>query len=243
MMKRLCLPLFVLAVMAARARCEPGAKPATAPKEDAAATKLLADARAARAEWVNFPGFKADVSVNIDGKVSKGTVTVSDKGDVAVKLDGDEDAAKWAKGQLSSVVGHRLSDGPGGTPTPCAFPADDAQHPLGRAVQVLNDEFHSSYRIRDRQVIVVNRTGREVRFTITVLENRLDDDKKFLPVSYVVNYWDAKTDALKSSDAFHQTWARVGKFDLPDAVDLVRATPGKLEARSIRLSNHHLLTK
>jgi hypothetical protein len=110
-------------------------------------------------------------------------------------------------------------------------------------VQVLNDEFHSSYRIRDRQVIVVNRMGRETRFTITVMENRLNEEKKFLPVSYVVNTWDAKTDALRSSDTFHQTWQRVGRFDLPDTLDVVTATQGKLEARSLRLSNLQLPKK
>ena len=238
-MKRLSIPLLALLCTTASAE-EPKAKVL---KEDAAATKLLADARAARAEWVDFPGFRADLEVNIDGRVTRGTALVSQTGVVAVKLEGDDEVKIWAKRQLSSLVGHRLSDGPGGAATPCAFPDDNTDHPLGRAVQVLNDEFHSSYRIHDRQVIVVNRTGRDTRFTITVMENRLNEEKKFLPVSYVVNTWDAKTDALRSSDTFHQTWNRVGRFDLPDTLALVTATQGKLEARSLRLSNHKLLEK
>ena len=44
------------------------------PAADPAATKLLADARAARAVWKDFPGFTADLEVNIDGKVVKGTL-------------------------------------------------------------------------------------------------------------------------------------------------------------------------
>jgi len=243
-MKRLSLLLLALVVLATPA--QPDAKPVAAKdaarKEDPAATRLLAEARAARAEWVNFPGFQADVVVNLEGQIAKGTVTVSSTGDVNLKLD-SEDAAKWAKRQLASLVGHRMSDGGGGTATPCAFPDDQAHHPLGRAVQVLNDEFHSSYRIRDNQVIVVNRTTKDARFTITVMENRLNKEKRFLPVSYVVNYWDLKTDSLRSSDTFHQTWKRVGDFDLPVKLDLVTATPSKLEARSLTLSNHQLLTK
>jgi hypothetical protein len=238
-MKRLAMFLLALGALPAWAD-QPKPKALT---EDAAATKLLADARAARAEWENFPGFKADLEVNLEGKVSKGTLTVSDKGDVSLKLDAGEDVIKWTKRQLSSVVGHRMSDGGGGSPTPCGFPDDNAVHPLGRTVQVLNDEFHSSYRIRDRQVIVVNRTGGEVRFTITVMENQVNEEKKFLPVSYVVNTWDGKTGVLKSSDTFHHTWKRVGKFDLPETVNLVTATSGKLEARSLRLSNLQLLAK
>ncbi len=62
------------------------------------------------------------------------------------------------------------------------------------------------------------------RFTITVLENRLNKQKQFLPRSYVVNTWDLKTDALKSSQTFHQKWTRVGEYDLPSSVLVVTAT-------------------
>jgi uncharacterized GH25 family protein len=207
-------------------------------RADAAATKLFNDARAARANWVNFPGFQADLEINIDGKVCKGTVTVSAKGSVEVKCD-DEQAAYWAKRTLGSLVGHRLDDG-GGAETPCAFADKDEHHPLGRAITVLNDEFHSSYRIRDRQVIVVNRVMGESRFSIVVMENVVNAEKHYLPGTYVVNTWDVKTNVLKRSDTHHNAWKRVGAFDLPTEVTVVTATDGKMEARSIKLSNHRL---
>jgi MinD-like ATPase involved in chromosome partitioning or flagellar assembly len=118
---------------------------------------------------------------------------------------------------------------------------------------VLNDEFHSSYRIRDRQVIVVNRQVPGAHFTITVLKNIVTKEAKFLPASYVVNTWDAKTDALTSSEAHHQTWQRIGAYDLPKETLSVKATPGNantssnkapvsnLQTRSLLLSNVHLL--
>ena len=83
---------------------------------------------------------------------------------------------------------------------------------------MLSDEFHSSYRIRDRQVIVVNRDMKDARFTITVMENEVNKEGKFLPVCFVVNTWDAKTNALTSSETHHQTWKRVGAFDLPESM-------------------------
>ena len=209
------------------------------PAADPAATKLLADARAARATWENFPGFSADVEVNLDGKVTRGQVEVSAKGEVTLKLEKGA-AADWARPTLRSIVGHRL-DNSADLETPCAFLDDNAHHPLGRAIRVLNDEFHSSYRIRDRQVIVVNRALRDTRFTITVLENRLSAEKKFLPVSYVVNTWAAEGGALRSSAAHHQTWQRVGRFDLPHTATVVTASAGKLEARALKLSNFRLL--
>ena len=210
------------------------------PKEDPAATKLLADARAARASWHNFPGFSADLEVNDAGKLTKGHVEVDAKGKIALSGIDDESLARATRLQLKSVVDHRL-DGGAGAKTPCAFPDNNADHPLGRAIRVLNDEFHSSYRIRDRQVIVVNRTIPGARFTITVIENRLNEEKLYLPACYVVNYWDLKNDSLKFSQAFHQDWTRVDKFDLPTSVLKVTATPdGKLTARRLKLSNHKL---
>jgi hypothetical protein len=208
---------------------------------DPDATRLLAEARAARASWTNFPGFTADVVVNLDGhSVSRGRVEVKADGKVTLEL-GDKDAATWARRELGSIVGHRLG-GAAEAPTPCAF-ADDEANPLGRAIRVLNDEYHSSYRIRDRQITVVNRAMPQagIRFTITVLENRRNEEGNFLPVSFVVNTWDQKTNALQSSEAQHQTWVRVGKFDLPQALLVVTAKEGKQEARSLKLSNHQLL--
>jgi hypothetical protein len=199
---------------------------------------LLADARAARVLYRDFPGFTADIEINTDGKVARGQVEVSGEGKVTFKLD-NADAEKWAKNMLASIVGHRLSSGPD-EETPCAFADDDAHHPLGRAIRVLNDEFHSSYRIRDRQVLVVNRSVPGSRFTITVMENIQTAEKKFLPACYVVSTWDAKTDALTGSETHHQTWQRVGAFDLPKETLAIKATSGKLESRSIKLSNVHL---
>jgi hypothetical protein len=205
------------------------------PQEDLAATKLLADARAARANWENFPGFSADLEVNIDGKVSTGTARVDAKGKVELQL-ADADAAAWAKRSLSSIVGHRL---PGGDEekTPCAFADNVTDHPLGRAIKVLNDEFHSSYRIRDKQVIEVNRLMKDSRFTITVLENRQNAEKRYLPATYVVNYWDLKTHALQRAEAHYQSWQRIGRFDLPLGAMVVTSLPSKQETKSLKLSN------
>ena len=218
----------------------PGAvKAVDAPKRaaDPAATKLLADARAARDTWDNFPGFTADIEVNLDGKTTKGTVKVGTDGEVELKMP-EGDAAKWAKGQLSSIVGHRL--GGAELHTPCAFADDVTDHPLGRAIVVLNDEFHSSYRIKDQQILVVNRNMKDSHFTITVMENRLSDNKKFVPSTFVVNTWENASGALKSSDTYHQEWKRVGKFDLPTTLTVVAASNGKLDVRSLTLSNHKL---
>jgi hypothetical protein len=218
-------------------------------KEDPAATKLLRDARAARVNWDSFPGFGAELEYNHNGKVLRGRVEVSADGKVKVDL-ADPAAKAWALRQLRSVVDHRL-DNSAERNTPCGFIDDNADHPLGRAIRVLNDELHSSYRVRDRQIIEVNRTMKDSRFTITVLHNYMTAEKKYLPASYVVNVWSGEQ--LQSSTAFHQTWQRVATFHLPETVLVVStaASPAKgasaggslpqtLDARSLRLGKLRL---
>jgi hypothetical protein len=240
--KRLCCVALLLAPLAWLPPAPAGDKDDKKEgkkQADPEATKLLAEARAVRAHWAGFPGFTADLEVNSEGKVEKGRVEVSADGKVTVMV-ADPEANGWVLRQLASTVAHRLDDS-AGLNSPCAFADDNADHPLGRAVKVLDDESHSSYRIRDRQVIVVNRQMKDARFTITVLENQVNAEKKFLPVCYVVNTWDGKTAALRSSVTHHQTWQRVGKFDLPLAATMVEAAAGKQEARGLKLSNHQLL--
>jgi hypothetical protein len=201
--------------------------------EDPAATKLLADARAARAVWNDFHGFTADVIVNSGGALHHGKLEVNGQGKVNLKMDADEDLQKWARREIGSLVSHRLP-GAESLRTPCAFlDPKDQHHPLGRAIRVLNDELHSSYRIRDNQVIEVNRMMPEVRFTITVLENIVTREKQYLPVSYVVDSWDPKTGQLSNSVAEHVRWERIGAFDLPRELLIVSTTAKGRDSRSI----------
>lgn len=227
----------------------PGKETTTRPSQpDPLATKLLSEARAARASWAKFPGFIADLEVNFGGKLEKGRLEVNADGKVKVELT-DKEMLPWVKKQLGSLVAHRLEGGPD-KETPCAFTDGVRNHPVGRAITVLNDELHSSYRIRDKQILEVNRTMGEERFTITVLENLQNADKKFLPTSYVVSSWNARSGALVRSQAFHDTWTRIGGFDLPSEMTVVMARPattdqagvtaGGLDIRRITVSNHKL---
>lgn len=227
------------------------AQPKADAKADPAASKLLAEARKARAIWENFPGFTADLEVNIEGKVLRGQLHVNANG--KVRLDKlEKEAAAWASQVLGSITNHRLDSGE--RDTPCAFADTEEHHPLGRSIRVLGDGMHSGFRIRDNQVMVVDRRMKTSRFTISVLENRTNAEGKYLPISYVVNHWDLITGQLTRSDATFQTWTRVGRFDLPTTARTVsasRATPkahtlGQLGAeaysvRSLTLSNHKLL--
>lgn len=217
---------------------------------DAAATKLLKDARAARYTWENFPGFSADLSVNDNGVISRGSVVVMGNGRVKLEGFANEKLEKFLNTQLRSLVSHRL-DNASDRDTPCCLADDNANYPLGQKIHVLNDELHSSYRIRDKQIIEVFRQmGDKIQFKITVLKNRVTPDKKFLPETYVVNTWEISSDRLISSQSFHDQWQKVGGFYLPSSLMIVSASSQQtdsetsvLDVRELQFTNLKLLAR
>lgn len=224
---------------AARSTPEQPVKVEDNTKEDPEATKLLAQARDARAGWKNFPGFTADLEVNIDGKLFKGSITVDAKGKLQL-AELDQAAEPWAKRTLASVVSHR-SGNAAEMQTPCAFADQDVHHPQGRLVNVLNDEMHSSYRIKDQQIMVVNRNMGGNKFSIIMLENRKNEEGKFIPATFVVHYWDAKSGQLTKTEANLQTWTRINGFDLPVTMKVI-ACGKEISVKQVTLSNHKLLS-
>ena len=218
---------------------------------NSAASKLLKEARQARMEWENFPGFSANIQVNHNGMSQRGQIVVSGAGRVDVKGIDNPKTKMWVRKQVSQIVMHRISNA-AERDTPCAFADDVKDHPLGRKIVVLNDELHSSYRIRDRQIIEVNRSMKGIRFTITVLHNYETPNKKFLPASYVVNTWASKGGQLVSSSSHHHTWTKVGQYDLPASLLIANAAPEGddsasshhvLDSWSLHLSGHELLPR
>jgi hypothetical protein len=206
-------------------------------KENPEATKLFEAARQARAMWTKFPGFTADLAVTINGIMKKGTVQVDEKGKVTIS-DLPEEMSAWAKNVLTSTVGHRLSTKEEAK-TPCTFADDDANHPLGRLIHVLNDDTGSSFRIRDQQMMMVNRKMGDTRFSITMLENVRNEEGRYLPRTFAVHYWDAKTGDLKKSESHYQSWVRQQGIDLPSLVRVLTADKG-VDTREIALSHFKL---
>ena len=210
---------------------------------DPAAVKLFEEALGARAKWNDFPGFTAEVSGDIDGRPIEGAVTVAADGSVTIDA-GDEPVADWVREQLQSITMHRAanSNAPSGLAV-LRFADDDEDHPLGRLLEFDGGQFASSYRIRDRQILVVNRNFGEQDMTITVLDNDRTADDHYLPRSYSVQYWDAASGKLDRTESVQDRWQRVGDFDLPQSHTVSTAAAGGLSVRSFTLSKHKLLDK
>jgi hypothetical protein len=207
---------------------------------DPEAAALFNQATAQRVQWRGFPGFSANVSGQIDGRAFSGKIAV--QGDGAVDVQTDDPVAKpWLKDQLDSLVMHRLpappADSAGSRGPRFHFADSDEDHPLGRLIAVEGGEMASSYRIKDRQIMVVNRRMGKQNMTITVLDNRQNTGGLFLPQSYVVHYWDTANGKLKSIETILDRWQRIGSWDLPASHSVSTASDTGLSIKVAEFSD------
>lgn len=217
--------------------------PLAAAQTDTDAVKRFQEAIAARAQWRGFAGFRAEVAGSVDGRSFSGEVKVAADGRVDLASD-DEATRDWVEEQLGSIVMHRLPFSGRSTEPPRLWFADeDTHHPLGRLLVFDGGQFASSYRIRDRQITVVNRAMGRENMTITVLDNQPTADGHFLPRTYTVQYWDDASGRLLRSEAVEDGWQHVGEIDLPASHTVTISSDAGQTVRSIRLSRHEVAEK
>ncbi len=215
---------------------------------DPAAVTLFEEALAARAQWRDFPGFTARITGDLDGRRFAGTVMIDDKGEVTFSEDDSsrtESVSGWVEAQLDSLVMHRLArpSAPDRPKLVLRFAQPRDNHPLGRLLIVEGGRFASSYRIQDKQIMVVNRHLGKEDLTITTLENERNGDGRFLPRSYVVHYWESGTGRLLRTETVRDRWQRVGSWDLPATHEVTTATDAGLSVRRFTLSKQELARK
>jgi hypothetical protein len=216
-------------------------RPAT--EADPEAVALFEQALAARAAWGDdFPGFAAHLAGTVDGRPFTGSVTVREDGSVQVEAD-DPVARPWLQEQLESIVMHRIaSAGDRDASHPVLrFADEDDEHPLGRLLTFVGGSFASSYRVKDRQISVVNRHMGKRNMTITVLDNDKNTEGRFLPRSYLVQYWDAASGTLDHVESVQQRWQRLRAWDLPSVHTVTDASDAGFAVKSVTLSQHRLL--
>src|SRR5262249_39102656 len=120
------------------------------------------------------------------------------------------------------------------------FADEETGHPFGRLLVFEGGRFASSYRVKDRQLLVVNRHLGDQYMTITVLDNERNLEGHFLPRNYTVQYWNAATGELRRTESVQQRWQRLGTWDLPAVHTVTTASGSGLSVRSFTLTKHTL---
>lgn len=216
---------------------------------DADAVAMFERAIATRAQWPDFKGFTAHAAVYVDGRRSEGPISVKTDGDVvfdaAVKIDSDskiedEAAREWIRGQLHSIVIHRVpSSGIQAKPV-LSFADRDIAHPLGRLLNFHGGRFAATYRIHDDEITVVNRHLGQENMSLQMLESERNAAGKVLPRSYQVQYRDTATGSIVRVESFTARWQQVGKYDLPKSLTQSISAPGGVSTRSLKLTSLEL---
>jgi hypothetical protein len=212
---------------------------------DAEAVTRFEEALAKRASWKEFPGFRARITGNLDGRTFTGEIQVDAQGKVSFTDDDSnraEAVAAWVEEQFESIVLHRLArpaSAESSHPV-LRFGESKEDHPLGRLLIFDGGRFASSYRVKDKQVLVVNRCLGKENMTITVLENDRNEDGLYLPRNYTVQIWNAANGELKRSETVNDRWKRVGAWDLPEQRTVTTAAANGVSVRTFTLTKQEL---
>jgi hypothetical protein len=238
-MKHTLFMLISLTLLSVSALAQSSQPSGETKKADPAAWDLLKSTRETSKNFpANFAGVTTEIVLNDNGKVAKGSLSYEAGKTGELKIEGvDEETKGWLNEQSMSVIAHRRGGdfAKGDGRHPITFGEDD-NSPAGRRV-VLNDSMKSSYRVRNSQVVEVDRTMADSHFTITVLETTQTPDGKFLPRHFTVTYFDAKSGALRRSEAFTDEYKQVNGVWFPASRRVVRAENGKVITRVIEFHN------
>jgi len=212
--------------------------------DDPKARALLRQAFEKTARWQSdFKGFTADLTVNVNGKETRGPVMVKGPREVSVQL-GDADVQKWAQEQIGMIAVHR---------GPRSFEQSDGQytltmeedgHPFGTKLVIHGS--NSFYRIRDGRITQINRKMAHpgmppFAFTINVEDSAVTQDQKNLTTRYTVYYYSPESGKLNNVESFTDTHVRVGSSDLPATRRIISYESGQVVVKSLTFSNHTLL--
>ena len=209
---------------------------------DADAVATFERAIASRAKWTDFKGFTAQAAAYVDGRRSEGMIAVKADGDISFDDSKIEDTAarEWIRDQLHSIVIHRVpSSGIQSKPL-LNFADQDTAHPFGRLLTFHGGRFASTYRIRDDEITVVNRSLGKENMSLQMLETERNAEQQILPRAYQVQYRDAATGAITRVESFQTRWHRIGKFDLPESLTQSTSAAGGVSTRSLKLREFKL---
>lgn len=211
-------------------------------KDDPKARAILKEAFEKTSRWQpDFKGFTADLTINVNGKEVRGSVTVKGPRDVSVSLPGTE-VQKWAEGQIGMIAVHRAprnfeeADG-----KYTLTLGEDRDHPLGPKLTIHGDGMHSFYRVKGDRITQINRKMPHTAFTINVEDSALTQDNKFLTTRYTVYYYSPKDSTLTNVESFTDTHTRIGSSDLPAGRRIITYENGEVAVRSLTFENHKML--
>lgn len=224
----LCIASFLHSVLAGE----------RATGDEADAALLLQQARENREVLSEtFPGFRSKLTVRFDGEVYFGTCSFRLPGNLQVTMRGTEDLPD-VTASIRSMLMHRAPSSRMSAQE-ARFGKTDGS-PLGREL-LLADRHQSAYRIRDGQIIQVDRRMSEPRFVLTVLETRTTESGRYLPRHVFAVRFEPGNGSVLEAWTYISEFQRVGGEYLPKSRQVIRTGQGRTTALLIEWSDIELL--
>jgi Protein of unknown function (DUF3386) len=212
--------------------------------DDPRARDLLRRAFEATARWPkDFQGFTADLTVNVNGNETNGSVLVKSPREVSVQLS-DGDIQKWAQEQLGMIAVHRGPRSFDEADGKYTLTMEEDGHPLG--VKVTIHGSNSYYRLKDNRITQIKRKMAHpgmnpFAFTINVEESAVTKDQKNLTTKYTVYYYSPTDGTLTNVESFTDTHIRIGACDLPATRRIITYEGKQVVVKYLNFTNHSLL--
>ena len=212
--------------------------------DDPRARDLLRRAFEATARWPkDFQGFTADLTVNVNGNETNGSVLVKSPREVSIQL-GDGEIQKWAQEQLGMIAVHRGPRSFDESDGKYTLTMEEDGHPLG--VKLTIHGSNSYYRLKDNRITQINRKMAHpgmnpFAFTINVEESSVTKDQKNLTTKYTVYYYSPTDGTLTNVESFTDTHTHVGACDLPATRRIITYEGKQVVVKYLNFTNHSLL--
>ena len=240
---RPCPRLAAVALVAALAAVPATARADSARQESiGGAAALLEQVRDHRETMsADFSGFRSSLVVHKDGRRHAGTMLFRPPITLEIEME-DADLRKRVKGTVRSLLSHRMrSDRSGGSAGEAVAFADEDSHPLGRRV-LLGDKYSSSYRIRDLNILEVDRRLDDSRLVITVMETQDTSKGTSLPAHFFVTSFDAESGAVRQAAVYSDVYQKIAGEYLPRSRRIVSTAEGRTETLLIEWEGVELLS-
>lgn len=205
--------------------------------DSVSAARLLQQARENREVFsTDFPGFKSELAVRLDGTAYRGRCRFRPPGELEIEIPGG-DLPDSVTRTVRSMLMHRVPSER--TSAEAAAYGEPDEHSLGRKI-VLADSYKSVYRIRDARILQVERRLSDFRRVLTVLETETTDSGRYLPRHVFAVVFDNGSGAVREAWTYINRFQQVDGEYLPLSRHVIRSGAGRtstllIEWREIEL--------
>ena len=178
------------------------------------ARELVKAAYENRYTWdKNFPGYKTDVTLKLEGQTFQGSATVNSKLEAEVTGIEDEEASKIVKGQLWEVAIHRVSRPFEKSHGENTFKVEGEEDGAVK-IAVGGKADGDAYKVKDNEFTMVHRHIHGIVVTINTFSS-YDTGSGYLSETYDSIYHDPKTGEVKQGRSqFKDDYTQVGDYTI-----------------------------